>query len=201
MDRHQSDNESAPELRCPKCGQVSESEEICDACGVVISKVREREALTIMKEMQGETQTAPAGKSSRTGAIVRISLAVLAFACIGFIYLVRSGNLEKITQPKRDLPEEFEVPEGFRGVVLAFLSKSGPASLGQAAIITELGREYRGKLAFVRLDMKDDSVMVQRLGVGDQPTVFFYNRRGRLKAKLPATAPKQMLKDTIERYL
>ena len=180
MEQHRDDHESIPGLRCPKCGQVSNDEEICSACGAVFSKVREREAVAIAKEMQGEAQAPAPDKSSRVAAIVRISLAILAFACIGFIYLVRSGNLEKITQPRRDLPEEYEVPEGFRGVVLAFLGKSGPASLGAAAIITQLGRDYRGKLAFVRLDIQEDSAMAQRLGIGDQPSVLFDNRRGRL---------------------
>ncbi len=139
---------------------------------------------------------------SKTAVTVRILLIVLAVACAAFVYVVRSGMLEEITRPKRDLPEEYEVPEGYRGVVLVFLDESTTDSATQADAVTGLGREYRGKLAFVRLEMKKDEVLARQLGVVEKgPSLLFFDRDRRLKSTLPVPAAGRLVTETIERFL
>ncbi|MGC8741111.1 MAG: hypothetical protein ACP5UB_06595 [Candidatus Sumerlaeaceae bacterium] len=64
--------------RCPKCGELSQNEEICDYCGAVFSKVRER-------EYAGETYARPPASTieqQTTGSGGRVLFLVVIFVII-----------------------------------------------------------------------------------------------------------------------
>ncbi|MBX7245230.1 MAG: thioredoxin fold domain-containing protein [Candidatus Sumerlaeaceae bacterium] len=73
-------------LICPKCDLFSENEAVCDHCGALINRIRERERDLEQQEMDAEPEWVEAGGSESGGARLFSRLMVLLLiAFLGFV--------------------------------------------------------------------------------------------------------------------
>jgi len=67
-------------------------------------------------------------------------------------------------------------------------------------IIDELSDEYRGKVAFGKLDADENTEIVQQLGVRNIPTLLLY-KDGEIIEKSTGAITKTKLKELIDNHL
>ena len=69
-----------------------------------------------------------------------------------------------------------------------------------APIIDELAGEYSGKVTFAKVNVDENPVTSQQLGIMSIPTMIVSNR-GKVLDVLVGAMPKEMLKKKIDSYL
>ena len=69
----------------------------------------------------------------------------------------------------------------------------------QAPILEELAKEYKGKVAFWRIDVEKEPAFSQALNVSAMPTLFFVNQKG--GKSLVGLHSKEEVKKEIEKIL
>ncbi len=69
----------------------------------------------------------------------------------------------------------------------------------QAPILEELAKEYKGKVAFWRVDVEKEPAFTQALNVSAMPTLFFVNQKG--GNSLVGLHSKEDVKKEIEKML
>ncbi len=69
-----------------------------------------------------------------------------------------------------------------------------------APIIDELANEYEGKVTFAKVNVDENPMISQQLGIMSIPTMIL-SRNGQVLDVLVGAMPKAMLKQKIESYL
>jgi thioredoxin 1 len=75
----------------------------------------------------------------------------------------------------------------------------GPCRL-IAPIIEELAKEYEGKVTFAKLNIDENPMTAQQLGIMSIPTMIV-SRKGKIVDVLIGAMPKAMIKQKIDSYL
>lgn len=188
---------------CPKCGFASQNREICDACGVVFSKLRAKE---VEVEAFGGAEearkayslyNAPAGPSHFWSRSVLV-LAVVAV--IGALY--HSTNVPVYVRDILiELPDQKEPTGEEQGFLVEFWAPwCGPCKMF-SPILDQIEQEYGDKLRMIRVNTEDNPKLSKRMGIEAIPTVMLFNKEGRLKKRLTGARPKSAMENEISRVL
>lgn len=200
------ENAPTPGVRCPKCGWQSQNREICDSCGAIFAKVRQREAESDVLESgllyrhENATYTEPSFLSSY-GHI--LALLLIVGVAIGFgIRYSRHGapaaDESNVTQLSDAFFDGTTLRDKGVWVVDFWAPWCGPCR-EFGPILAEFANENVGRVSVGKVNVDEQGLVARAFSVSSIPTVMVF-KDGELKGRYNGM-DKEALEATVAPFL
>lgn len=184
---------------CPKCGYASTSDQACDACGVIFSKLRQREAGQDLEPEQSiDLQFhSPASSFSLHRSVKLFILVAIVAGVAAWFFAPRNSNDAFVTELNDGNFSE-EVTSSLGLYVVDFWASWCPPCRQFSPILAEYARENAGKVHVGKVNVDANPTTARQFGIRAIPTVLVF-KDGKLAATLPAME-KNALQQSVDSY-